>query len=234
MINKTNLFAGILIEMTQLLAEDQPVLDEHGNVNLDVKKPAIFKSQSIILTDEELKELGMNVLSDESAINCEIAEEEENEINGKCDDVNHSKSNEADMEDLNFAADAIETSSKEENYPENENNNDENEESKEELNQNVCVEVDNTNENESIENSLVISVSSPEKATIESEPVNEDKIQTESVKANGMKQKHLPRPISGHKFKIPPMWTPANPRANAAFVYVFFRHVSTNVVNGYE
>lgn len=41
--------------MTQFLAQEQPVLDEYGNVNPDVKKPAILKSQSIILSGDIIR-----------------------------------------------------------------------------------------------------------------------------------------------------------------------------------
>ncbi|KAJ6645595.1 hypothetical protein Bhyg_00802, partial [Pseudolycoriella hygida] len=46
---------NILREMTCLLAEDQPVPDDEN-----AKKPALLKHHSIVLSDEELKELGMS------------------------------------------------------------------------------------------------------------------------------------------------------------------------------
>lgn len=218
--------------MTQILAEDQPILDEHGNVNLDVKKPALFKSQSIILTDEELKELGMK--SDENAIPCEIAEEEEEEENGiECDEKpiqsNGDESNEngvgennedeeIDSGDLNHETLQLEDSNG--NEQENHDNNDDTEETKNEVDQDVHAENEAKNE---IDLSDDLPVPEPDVGAVEVESANEDNTAKETEKLNENKQK--PRPISGHKFKIPPMWTPANPRANAAFVYIFFRNV---------
>lgn len=221
------MFSDILLEITKLLAEDQPILDEHGNLG-DVKKPAIMKSQSIILTDDELKELGMKVLSDENVINSEIVEEDEDDVNGECDEKpiqNEAeeidlKNDKIDTEELNLETE-IDDSNKE-NEPENQDNNDGIEENKDELNQNANTEAECIHENESKENSLVTDNNS-DIGTVDVEAVNE--IPMETAKPIETKQKQT-RPISGHKFKIPPMWTPGNPRANAAFVYVFFRHVS--------
>lgn len=194
--------------MTQLLVEDQPVPDDES-----VKKPAILKHQSIILTDDELKELGMK----ENLINnCEITEEEEYVADTECvenspiNDEVEINLNEKDNQDMVAATDETDDCSKE-----NEDNSDEIEENK-----NVDeVNVDESgNENENIDIEAVDGV--------EAELVKEEKTSKTKEKPNEIVQKPRTRPISGHKFKIPAMWTPANARANAAFVYTFFRHVS--------
>lgn len=214
------------MEMTRLLAEDQPILDEHGAVNLDVKKPAIFKSQSIILSDEELKELGMK--TDENAITCDIAEEDEDDVNVECDPIQNNKDDENteivnnvdDQIDAveNPDADALEDSNKEDIEQANPDNIEENK-----AEQDVNTEDEGKTENESTDETLAPE-QNPDAVAADVEPANEDKTPKETEKPNESKTTK-PRPISGHKFKIPPMWTPGNARANAAFVYVFFRNV---------
>lgn len=211
--------------MTQLLVEEQPVPDDEN-----AKKPAILKHQSIILTDEELKELGMKDQS-ENVITCEITEEEEYNVGAECDEKaildegaenNEDGNHETDVPNPDMDASTNETNATDdcdkENELETEGNTDENNIQDD---QNADAD-DNKNETESNENKL-----DPEhKETVEAEVANEDIMSKDMEKGNDIKQKPLTRPISGHKFKIPPMWTPANPRANAAFVYIFFRHVS--------
>lgn len=216
--------------MTQLLGEDQPVPDDET-----AKKPAILKHHSIILTDEELKELGMKDLS-ENSINCEITEEEEEyAVDGECNEKpmhdgeveTQLTENEIDNKDCSHEMDAnhdmdasTQQTQSEENQVENESNSEEIEGNKIEDDQNA---VENTIEKESNENDPEVNAEA-----VEIEIVIDDKTPKNTEKPNEIKQKPLTRPISGHKFKIPPMWTPANPRANAAFVYIFFRHVSSS------
>lgn len=218
--------------MTQLLGEEQPVPDDEN-----AKKPAILKHQSIILTDEELKELGMKDLS-ENTINCEIAEEEEEyAVDGECNEkpmhddevenqltekeIDENCSNELEANhDIEGSTQLTDDGNKE-NEIENESNNEEVEGSKIEDDQNTD---ESKTEKESNENSHDPEVNVE---TVEIEIVTEETTPKDTEKPNEIKQKPLTRPISGHKFKIPPMWAPANPRANAAFVYIFFRHVSS-------
>lgn len=211
--------------MTKLLSEDQTVPDN------DAKKPAILKHHSIVLTDEELKELGMKDISNN---NCEITEEEEYADNPDCEEkpVSESEvenpSTEKDVDDEGLSQDTNSNQDPDaktdemgecnnENSLENNGNNDELEENK--------IETEESNI-ESIEN-LPDSECNADVVETEIELVIEDNPPKEIAKPNEIKQNQLNRPISGHKFRIPPMWTPANPRANAAFVYIFFRHVSS-------
>lgn len=194
------------MEMTQLLVEEQPVPDDEN-----AKKPAILKHQSIILTDEELKELGMKDQS-ENVITCDITEEEENNVDAECDEKavldeaaenNEDCNNEADVANPDMDASTNETHATDDCNKENE------------------LETDADENKNEIDPERNI-----DKETVEAEVANEDIMPKDMEKGNDIKQKPLTRPISGHKFKIPPMWTPANPRANAAFVYILFRHVS--------
>lgn len=198
--------------MTQLLVEDQPVPDDEN-----AKKPAILKHQSIILTDDELKELGMK----ENAINnCEITEEEEFVGDAQCaenpsliDEVENNL-NEEDNHDMEATTPNTDDCSKELGIE----GTDDQIEGNKNLDDVNADEIKNGNENNDVE---AVDLVEPE-----SELVNQEKPPKTNEKPKDIEQKQLTRPISGHKFEIPPMWTPANPRANAAFVYTFFRHVS--------
>lgn len=206
------------MEMTQLLAEDQPVPDDEN-----AKKPAILKHQSIILTDDELKELGMKDVT-ENAITCEITEEEEYNVDAECEEKptldEGAENNAADKE---IDSEAAETDGMDASTGETDATDDCNKENGLEgggdTHENDIVNGENGNES----NDLLDPDSN--KDMIEAEPVNEEETPKAIEKSNEIKQKPPTRPISGHKFKIPAMWTPANPRANAAFVYIFFRHV---------
>lgn len=199
--------------MTQLLAEDQPVPDDEN-----AKKPAILKHHSIILTDEELKELGMKDQS-ENVITCEITEEEEEyNVEAECDEKAIPDEGEGNNEDCSQETDV--------QNPDTDASSHENEGNTDEVDDNKILDDQNDNPDENKNENLLDPECNIDKEPVEAEKASEDKIPKDAEKPNENKQKPLTRPISGHKFKIPPMWTPANPRANAAFVYIFFRHVS--------
>lgn len=244
--------------MTQLLAEDQPIPDDEN-----AKKPALLKHQSIVLTEDELKELGMTEFITDSVINCEIAEEEEYDGDAGCEGAaeNAEEEKDVDAEECNHEADSNDANAEtnetddgdKDKEQENDDNNGELEGNKEEdpgntlddvgktedgtenesnevqpngdegsenkLNENEVNALDETaepNESDSNKNGL-------EDTTVE-KPSEEPS--TNNVETPIKEEKPKKRPISGHKFKIPAMWTPMNARANAAFVYIYFRNVS--------
>lgn len=243
--------------MTQLLAEDQPIPDDEN-----AKKPALLKHQSIVLTEDELKELGMTEFITDNVINCEIAEEEEYDGDAGCEgvvenaeeekDVDPEECNHEDSNDITAETNETDDGDKDKEQ-EKDDSNGEVEGSKEEdpgntlddvgkiedgtenelndvqpngdegsentLNENEANAPDETaepKESDSNENGL-------EDTTVEN-PSEEPS--TNNVETPIKEEKPKKRPISGHKFKIPAMWTPMNARANAAFVYIYFRNVS--------
>lgn len=239
--------------MVKFLADDQPVPDDEN-----ARKPAILKHHSIILTDEELKELGMKDLTENEITNCEITEEEESDIDADCeenpivDDGEENELSEKDKhnEDCNHEANdsnpdidvsTVENHADDCNKLKDESNIDAIEDNNilddETGNADDCKDENESNENQpDPECSAVLETVGPEVSeTVGPEAletvgpevvVNEVEVSKDIEKPIEIKPKQLSRPISGHKFKIPAMWTPGNSRANAAFVYIFFRHVS--------
>lgn len=223
--------------MTQLLAEDQPIPDDEN-----VRKPALLKHQSIILSEDELKELGMMDLMTDDMINSEITEEEEYDADAECDDVVENKTNVvgSDHEACSQEPSSNDDMKTEANEPddtdnglENNGNNDEGGNNKTDNHEDVLDEVSKTegetnesDENEASKHEATENEPNENVVENEAETLNEEKIQKVEKPNVVEKLKKIIRPISGQKFKIPGMWTPNNPRANAAFVYIYFRNVS--------
>ncbi len=220
-------FSDTLLEMTQLLVEEQPVPDDEN-----ARKPALLKHHSIILTEDELKELGMKDHLSENVITCEIAEEEEISAEAECDEEatpNDQEENQSTVKELDNGesnhehdqdiGDGDTCNETDDITKENETEKPEGEEIEE--NKIDGSDIENVEESNEIEQN-----ETEGKTDIETVEVKvEDEKPKEPEKPPEVKPKTLTRPISGHKFKIPAMWCPANPRANAAFVYIYFRQV---------
>lgn len=200
------------------ITEEEEYTNDAG---CDEQQPAFNEDEGGDNADDEMNPInGVDGHTTDECNNMENEAETRLENGENNDAVENGENNDAvENGEIN---DAVEYGENNDAVENGENNNAvENDDSNEAVDENDQKLNDDENKSEPNENLNENEPSDQENKTdLESEPVENKPKDCES------KQKPITRPVSGHKFKIPAMWTPANPRANAAFVYTFFRHVS--------
>lgn len=159
-----------------MIAHDQPIKDEFGTINPDVRSPSLLKSLSLMIkADDDVEETN-------EAINPKVSEPEDVSEN-----VDHTDENAGHELATNDEASA-------------------NEEPPASPDENGEPQPNGGVEGEKKENEEIVLPSD--------DSANTD----ESVKT--------PRQM---KIKVPAVWTPSNKRAHAALIYLYFRHVRTDL-----
>lgn len=178
------------------MTSQQPIFDEEGNEDPEVRMPAILRAKSMIITDEEFQQC-----EQQSITNIPTVEPEENgeDPTAEVELITGGVETNDDHQEHDASASAEVAA---EPSTEVEPATIDDEEKKEEIEDNADAEANIDIESEVEKPNVIQSSVESTKPVVSAEQ------------------------IDGHKVKLPAVWTPRNARGHACFIYHFFRHVS--------